>query len=143
MQALGKVGVTLPLAQCGRETRNFDPRVREPAGVLIQTASQVGWVLFDGRHELSVGASVVDVGIILKVLDQAGALGGRVEQAVFVDGGSAMKVYHVSRNKGGPSLDLLNRVAAGSRNGPGFDPGGFNLYSTLRLRLGSTAAGEG
>jgi hypothetical protein len=142
MEVLGKVGATSPIAQCGRETRNFDPRIREPAGVLLQTATHVGWVLFDGRHELSVGASVVDVGVLLKKLDEEGALGGRVEQAIFVDGGSAMKVYHVSRNEGRLRLDLLTRVAAGSRNGPGSDPEGFNLYSTVRLRLNRRAAGK-
>jgi hypothetical protein len=143
MRVLGRYGATSPVAQCGRETRNFDPIIREPAGVLIQTASHVGWVLFDGRHELSVGASVVDVGVLLKKLEEEGALGGSIEQAVFVDGGSAMKVYHVRRSVGGLCLDLLNRVAAGSRNGPGSDSEGLNLYSTLRLRLSRRGMGQG
>lgn len=143
MKSLGRSGATSPIAQCGRESRNFDPIIREPAGVLIQTATHVGWVLFDGRHELSVGASTVDVGVLLKKLEVEGALGGRVEQAVFVDGGSAMKVYHVSRSADELRLGLLNRVAAGSRNRPGSDPEGLNLYSTLRLCLSRPRTGEG
>jgi hypothetical protein len=142
MSTLSSYGATSPVAQCGRETRNFDPRVREPAGLLVQIApgsgndwdGYVGWVLFDGRHELSVGASVVDAAKILGKLEESGALGGMVEQAVFVDGGSAMKAYHIHRAGKGLQLDLLNRVAAGSRNGPGSDADGLNLYSVLHLR---------
>ena len=40
----------------------------QPPGVFVQTQDQVGWVLFDGRHELSIGASVVDVAKILQLL---------------------------------------------------------------------------
>jgi hypothetical protein len=40
------------------------------AGVLVQTADRIGWVLFDRRHELSIGASVVDVAVILKALQE-------------------------------------------------------------------------
>jgi hypothetical protein len=123
-----------PLAQAGRETRNFDPTVREPAGVLLQTGEHIGWGLFDGRHELSIGASVVDVGVLLHKL-QADGLLPAIEQAVFVDGGSAMKAYHIGSDKKAVQLDLLNRVAAGSRNRAGADPDGLNLYSTLALSL--------
>jgi hypothetical protein len=142
MAALGRYGATSPIAQCGRETKNFDPRVREPAGLLVQTVPRtadrhdgcIGWILFDGRHELSLGASVVDAALILGKLEAADAFDGAVRQAVFVDGGSAMKAYHVRRNGDGLQLHLLNRVAAGSRNGPGADFEGLNLYSTLNLR---------
>ena len=139
-----------PLAECGRESRNFDPHIREPAGLFVQTTDgQVGWVLFDGRHELSIGASVVDVGQIVKLLQEHGIF--EIEQAFFIDGGSAMKVYAV--DTGSPDgekndergdkkkysdsikLDLLNRVAAGSRNRPGADPDGLNLYTLLMLDL--------
>ena len=124
-----------PIAECGRESRNFDPRLREPAGVLVQTEDQIGWVLFDGRHELSIGASVVDVAKILKMLEDDGAFNGTLKHAVFVDGGSAMKAYTIESGDTTVSLDLLNRVAAGSRNGPGADPDGLNLYTLLNLSL--------
>jgi hypothetical protein len=135
-----------PLAECGRESRNFDPVLREPAGLFVQTTDgSVGWVLFDGRHEFSIGANVVDVGQILKLLQERGIC--EIEQAFFVDGGSAMKVYAVETGslgeEGGDEednedlikLDLLNRVAAGSRNRPGADPDGLNLYTLLMLDL--------
>ena len=126
---------TSPIGRSGRETNNFDPRIREPAGVLVQTEDQIGWVLFDGRHELSIGASVVDAAKILEMLEHDGVLGGKAQQAIFVDGGSAMKVYAVESDSADLSLDLLNRVAAGSRNGPGADPDGLNLYTLLNLSL--------
>ncbi len=132
-----------PIAECGKESRNFDPRIREPAGVLIQTKDQIGWVLFDGRHELSVGASIVDVAKILKILEDDGVLDGKIEQAVFVDGGSAMKAYAVESNRTTTTLDLLNRVAAGSRNGPGADPDGLNLYTLLKLSLKFATSHQG
>jgi len=124
-----------PIAQCGRESRNFDLRVREPVGLLAQTKDRIGWVLFDGRHELSIGASVVDVARILKMLEDKGALGGKIEQAIFIDGGSAMKAYAIESDGENIALDLLNRVATGSRNGPGADPDGLNLYTLLKLSL--------
>jgi hypothetical protein len=126
---------TSPIAECARESRNFDVRIREPAGVLLQTGDEIGWVLFDGRHELSIGASVVDVAKGLELLEDDGAFNGEIEHAFFVDGGSAMKVYAVDSDGGQVKLELLNRVAAGSRNGPGVDPDGLNLYSVLRLGL--------
>lgn len=91
--------------------------------------------MFDGRHELSIGAGVVDAARILKTLEDDGALDGKVRQAVFIDGGSAMKVYAVESDGATATLDLLNRVAAGSRNGPGTDPDGLNLYTLLKLGL--------
>ncbi len=124
-----------PIAECGKESRNCDPRIREPAGVLIQTQDQIGWVLFDGRHELSIGASVVDAAKMLKMLEDDGAFGAKIEHAIFVDGGSAMKTYAVQSDGESVTLDLLNRVAAGSRNGPGVDPDGLNLYTLLKLNL--------
>ncbi|MEE8389504.1 MAG: hypothetical protein V3S14_01735 [Anaerolineae bacterium] len=60
---------------------------------------------------------------------------GKVKHAVFVDGGSAMKVYAVESDGTTTTLDLLNRVAAGSKNGPGADPDGLNLYTLLKLSL--------
>jgi hypothetical protein len=126
---------TSPIARCARESRNFHLRIREPAGVLVQMDDRVGWVLFDGRHELSIGASVVDVAKILKRLEDDGAFSGKVRQAVFIDGGSAMKAYAVESDGTTITLDLLNKVAAGSRNGPGADPDGLNLYTSLELHL--------
>jgi hypothetical protein len=123
-----------PIALAAQESRNFDLYIREPAGVLIQTEEHIGWVLFDGRHELSIGASVVDVGVLLHKL-QAGGMLPAIDQAAFVDGGSAMKVYHVVSDEETVQLDLLNRVAAGPRNRAGADPDGLNLYTTLALRL--------
>ncbi len=99
----------------------------------MQTHDRIGWALFDGRHELSIGASVVDAAKMLKMLEEDGAFGGKVEQAVFVDGGSAMKVYAVESDGENVTLDILNRVAAGSRNGPGADLDGLNLYTLLKL----------
>jgi hypothetical protein len=107
------------------------------AGVLVQTADRIGWVLFDGRHERSIGASVVDVAMILNALQAMGTLGGEVRNGVFIDGGSAMKAYAIRCDTAAITLDLLNRVAAGSRNGPGADPDGLNLYTPLRLGLAS------
>jgi hypothetical protein len=137
MQALSRYGnTTSPIAQAGKESKNFDPIVREPAGVLLQTATHIGWVLFDGRHELSIGASVVDVAMLLKKLEAGAMLAGeKIEQAVFVDGGSAMKTYVVKSETDSVVLGLLNRVAAGSRNHAGSDPDGLNLYSTLALAV--------
>lgn len=126
---------TSPIAECSRESRNFDCRIREPAGILAQTKERIGWVLFDGRHELSIGASVVDVAKMLKMLQDEGAFGGELEEAIMIDGGSAMKAYDVHSDGTGVALDLLNRVAAGSRNGPGADPDGLNLYTLLNLGL--------
>jgi hypothetical protein len=91
--------------------------------------------LFDGRHELSIGASVVDVAKMLKMLEDDGAFNGKIKHAIFIDGGSAMKVYAVESDGASVTLDLLNRVAAGSRNGPGADPDGLNLYTLLKLSL--------
>ena len=125
---------TSPIALAAQESRNFDLYIREPAGVLVQTDEHIGWVLFDGRHELSIGASVVDVGVLLLKLQAAGMLPA-VQHAAFVDGGSAMKVYHVVSDEDTVQLDLLNRVAAGPRNRAGADPEGLNLYTTLVLRL--------
>jgi hypothetical protein len=135
MKALTHYGATSPIAQCGRETKNFDLQVREPAAVLLQTKSHIGWVLFDGRHEMSIGASIVDVAAILKKLEDANKFEASVQHAFFVDGGSAMKAYHVRPGQPAVSLDLLNRVAAGSRNGPGADTEGLNLYTLLKLHL--------
>lgn len=92
-------------------------------------------MLFDGRHELSIGASVVDVAQILRILQDGGVFQGKIRHAVFVDGGSAMKVYHVESDGTEIALAPLNRIAAGSRNGPGADTDGLNLYTTLQLRL--------
>ena len=126
-----------PLAECGRESRNFDLRIREPAGLLVETEDQhIGWVLFDGRHELSIGASVVDVAKILRLLEDKGLF--KVKHALFIDGGSAMKTYAITSEGQEIKLDLLNRVAAGGRNGPGADPDGLNLYTLLKLGLCGT-----
>jgi hypothetical protein len=128
-----------PVAEAGKESRNFHPFIREPAGLLVQTENQIGWVLFDGRHELSIGASIADAAVILKKLERGGKLGGEsVQQAVFIDGGSAMKVYSASASDSDTNLLLLNRVAAGSRNNAGSDPDGLNLYSSLSLALKSS-----
>jgi hypothetical protein len=136
LQRLSEHGNALsPIAEAGRESRNFDPYIREPAGVLLQTESEIGWALFDGRHELSIGASIVDVAQILRRLENINTFGQPIRQAVFVDGGSAMKAYHVESDGKAAHLDLLNRVAAGSRNGPGYDPDGLNLYTLLALHL--------
>ena len=134
MQLLGRYGnTTSPIARAGQESRNFDPYIREPAGLLVQTEEAIGWVLLDGRHELSIGASVVDALQILFMLDSSGAFGSPLQGAVFVDGGSAMKLYYAESDGRAVRLDLLNRVAAGSRNEPGSDVEGLNLYSTLSL----------
>jgi hypothetical protein len=47
-----------------------------------------------------------------------------------------MKAYAVESDGTSITLDLLNRVAAGSKNGPGVDPDGLNLYTLLKLALG-------
>jgi hypothetical protein len=134
MQQLSRYGnTTSPIARAGQESRNFDPYIREPAGLLVQTEEEIGWVLLDGRHELSIGASVVDALQILYILDTSNAFGSPLEEALFVDGGSAMKLYYVESDGERVRLDLLNRVASGSRNGPGGDVDGLNLYSTLSL----------
>lgn len=127
---------TSPLALSGQESRNFDPYIREPAGCLVQTTERIGWVFFDGRHELSIGASVVDVALLLTKLEAHGLIDGqRIQQAVFVDGGSAMKAYHVESNGIKVDLSILNRVAVGRYNGPGNDTEGLNLYSLLSMNF--------
>ena len=136
MYNLHKYGNALsPIAQAGRETSNFDPYIREPAGVLIQTKDKIGWVMFDGRHELSIGVSVSDVAKLIKKLQNENIFGGSIINAVFIDGGSAMKTYAVNNSNGNLVLELLNRAAAGARNGPGNDPDGLNFYSLLKLPL--------
>lgn len=136
MQQLSRYGnTTSPIARAGQESRNFHPYICEPAGLMVQTQEAIGWVLLDGRHELSIGASVVDALQILYMLDTSNAFGSPLEDAVFVDGGSAMKLYYVESDGERVRLDLLNRVAAGSRNGPGSDVDGLNLYSTLSLAI--------
>jgi hypothetical protein len=79
--------------------------------------------------------SVSDVVKILKMLERENILEGNVKNAVFIDGGSAMKAYIASNNDDKLTLDLLNRAAAGARNGPGDDPDGLNFYSTLSLKM--------
>ena len=107
----------------------------------MQTTERIGWVFFDGRHELSIGASVVDVALLLKKLETHGLIAGqRIQQAIFVDGGSAMKAYHVESSNTKVDLRILNRVAAGSRNGPGNDTDGLNLYSLLSIDLGEVSS---
>ena len=123
------------IAQAGRETRNFDPYIREPAGLFIETDDRIGWVLFDGRHELSIGVSVSDVVKILKLLEEDDIFSEGIKNAVFIDGGSAMKAYIVSNEDSKLNLALLNRAAAGARNGPGDDPDGLNFYSTLSISI--------
>jgi hypothetical protein len=46
-----------------------------------------------------------------------------------------MKVYAIKSDGMTVALDLLNRVAVGSRNGPGVDLDGLNLYTLLNLAL--------
>ncbi|MBN1642770.1 MAG: hypothetical protein JXA09_16155 [Anaerolineae bacterium] len=124
-----------PIAQASKESRNYHPHVREPAGLVVQTARSLGWVLLDGRHEHTIGASAIDACQILRQLEQHGAFDGPLTQALFIDGGSGLKVYDVQSDGAQTELRLLNRVAAGARNGPGRDPDGLNLYSTLALAL--------
>jgi hypothetical protein len=53
-----------------------------------------------------------------------------------------MKTYHVQSDGRAVTLDLLNRVAAGSRNGPGEDDEGLNLYTLLALDLALPVCSE-
>ena len=46
-----------------------------------------------------------------------------------------MKAYAVNVGNGTVSMNILNRVAAGSRNAPGNDTQGLNLYSTVVMEL--------
>lgn len=137
LHKMGQTGnATAPIPQASRESRNFDPFVREPAGLLVRTEKHTGWIMFDGRHEHSIGVNMVDVHTLLKKLGQHGAFGSAsLQQAFIIDGGSAMKAYHVTSEAPHTNLGLLNRVAGGGRNAPGIDPDGLNLYSTLALDL--------
>jgi hypothetical protein len=126
---------TSPLGRCARESDNFDIFIREPTGVFLETQDKIGWVLFDGRHELSIGASVVDVSHILARLQQRGLFGQPIQNALFIDGGSGMKVYTAQCGGKTAQLEAMNRVAAGARNGPGEDRDGLNLYSAVSLNL--------
>ncbi|WP_019614021.1 hypothetical protein [Psychromonas ossibalaenae] len=126
-------GTLSPLARTGRESNNFDALIREPAGLIIQTERSIGWLLFDGRHELSIGANIVDSSnllVRLQELDIDIFDGEKITAALFIDGGSAMKVYALTQSEQGTDMTILNRVAAGGRNGPGNDQQGLNLYST-------------
>ncbi len=128
-----------PLSRTGKETNNFDAQIREPLGLFIQTETQVGYLLFDGRHEMSIGANIVDVSNLLQRLTDPDIDmfdGERVINAIAIDGGSAMKVYSIEvDDPEQPQMELLNRVAAGGRNAPGNDPQGLNLYSTVIMEL--------
>ena len=134
-----EANINSPIARTAKETNNFDPEIREPAGLLFQTEKSIGYLLFDGRHQLSIGANIVDVSNLVSLLqNERNDLleGEKIINAIVVDGGSAMKSYAVdTTNPKAPSMSLLNRVAAGSRNAAGSDPQGLNLYSTLTLRF--------
>ena len=77
----------------------------------------------------------MDAAQILHKLQLEGLFGEDIEHAVFIDGGSAAKIYYAESNTRTVDLRLLNRVAAGSRNGPGNDPDGLNFYTLLTLAL--------
>lgn len=124
-----------PIGHCARESENFDLYIREPTGVFLETRDKIGWILFDGRHELSIGASVFDVAHILALLQHEGLLAQRVQNALYIDGGSGMKVYAAQSDGRTVQLEVLNRVAAGARNSPGEDRHGYNLYSTINIEL--------
>ncbi|MCG9789354.1 hypothetical protein L1D61_19445 [Vibrio mediterranei] len=128
-----------PLSRSGKETNNFDALIREPSGLFIETENHIGYLLFDGRHEMSIGANIVDVANLVQRLSQPDLdffEGESVINAIAIDGGSAMKVYAAKTSTTeAPTMDLLNRVAAGGRNAPGNDPQGLNLYSTVILEL--------
>ncbi|UJF17981.1 hypothetical protein L0B53_13215 [Vibrio sp. SS-MA-C1-2] len=129
--------INSPIAKTAKETNNFDPEIREPAGLLFQTEKSIGYLLFDGRHQMSIGANIVDVSNLVSLLqnERNDLLDGeKIINAIVVDGGSAMKSYVVDTiDINNPSMTLLNRVAAGSRNAAGSDHQGLNLYSTLTL----------
>ena len=94
----------------------------------------------DGR-DAPVTDSLKHATLLQEKLDTDGCIreavfgGEHIRHAVFIDGGSAMKVYGVTKDRRTLRLDLLNRVAAGSRNGPGIDPDGLNLYTLLNLHV--------
>ncbi|NOJ21517.1 hypothetical protein [Vibrio coralliilyticus] len=138
-QALDEVANTdAPLSRTGKETNNFDAIIREPGGLFIETENHVGYLLFDGRHEMSVGVNIVDVANLVSRLSQSDIDlfdGETIRNAISIDGGSAMKAYAVNVGNGTVSMDILNRVAAGSRNAPGNDTQGLNLYSTVVMEL--------
>ena len=46
-----------------------------------------------------------------------------------------MKVYWVESDGSAVGLEPMNRIAAGSRNKPGADRDGYNLYTLLTLGL--------
>ncbi|WP_241033784.1 hypothetical protein [Vibrio maerlii] len=138
--ALDRVANTdSPLARSGKETNNFDALIREPSGLFIQTDNHIGYLLFDGRHEMSIGANIVDVANLLKRVTESDIdlfEGETLHNAIAIDGGSAMKVYAATVDGvNEPKMDILNRVAAGGRNSPGDDPQGLNLYSTVILEV--------
>lgn len=147
-QALNRVANTdAPLARTGKETNNFDALIREPSGLFIETDNHVGYLLFDGRHEMSIGANIVDVANLVQRLSEPDIDffdGESIKNAIAIDGGSAMKAYAVDIQSGDAAvelgtnevtMDILNRVAAGGRNAPGNDPQGLNLYSTVVMEL--------
>ena len=124
-----------PLGRCARESDNFDIFVREPTGVFLETRDKIGWILFDGRHELSIGASVFDVAHVLAMLQHKGVFAQPIQNALLIDGGSGMKVYTARCDGQSVRLAALNRIAAGARNGPGEDRDGLNLYSAIDIGL--------
>lgn len=138
-KALDEVAKTdAALSRTGKETNNFDAIIREPGGLFIETDNHVGYLLFDGRHEMSVGVNIVDVANLVSRLAQSDINffdGETIRNAISIDGGSAMKAYAVEVQSGDVSMDILNRVAAGSRNAPGNDEQGLNLYSTVVMEL--------
>ncbi|ERB63455.1 hypothetical protein N779_20625 [Vibrio coralliilyticus OCN008] len=87
---------------------------------------------------MSVGVNIVDVANLVSRLSQSDIDlfdGETIRNAISIDGGSAMKAYAVNVGNGTVSMDILNRVAAGSRNAPGNDTQGLNLYSTVVMEL--------
>ena len=134
----------------GRESRNFDPYIREPAGLFVQTADgRVGWVLFDGRqrteHRRRRSRRRSDSAAFAgarHLRDRAGILRRR---RLGHEGRCSVDTDVDSGDEAIKDLKLLNRVAAGSRrNRPGADPDGLNLYrspNVLSIFVNESAAG--
>lgn len=120
---------TSPLEMLGQETKTLAPFIREPKNVLFETENFFGNILFSGRYELSIGASLIDLTHITSLLVKSLALNKELKHALVLDSGSAARVVFARNGK----LHPLNIVAPGARNAIG-DPSG-NFYSGLRIVL--------
>ncbi|GEM_PF-6038655 len=127
MQHMNLLGsFTHPNIQLSLESKNFSPVIRDASNIAIETENYIGNILFSGRFELSIGASLIDQPILLKMIEKT--LPEPFKNALMLDDGSGTKAVYAPDNT---TLLPLNITSAGFRNPLG-DPSG-NYYFSLTL----------